>query len=129
MKYNAKSESSNYLITLIKGVGFSYIVTFIFIVLLALIMTYTSLSEGLIPIVNSIAMIISIVIGSIYMSIKVNKKGWLSGGAIGLVYIFILIIFSSIFADKFAMDGYLLLKVLIALVTGSVGGMIGINLK
>lgn len=128
MKYN-KGNNINYPVTLTKGVLLSFIITLVLILILALVLTYTSISEGIMPIANSIIMMISIIIGSVYMSLKVNKLGWLNGGAIGLLYIIFLVLFGNLFSDAFQMDIYIILRGVIALITGAVGGMIGINLK
>nr|WP_252187873.1 TIGR04086 family membrane protein [Anaeromonas frigoriresistens] len=107
----------------------SFIVTLIFFVLFTLILTYTKLSENLIPLIDSIILIISISLGAIKMSINTSKRGFLNGGVVGLVYIVILIIFSMIFMKDFQFSTYTLTKLIIGLVTGILAGMIGVNLK
>ncbi len=129
MRYNTDKNEINYPITLLKGIVFSLIITVILIIVLALILTYTSLSEGIIPIVNSIIMILSIALGSIYVSVKINRLGWLNGALTGLLYILILVILGNMFVDSFKLDIFILFRILIALITGAVGGMIGINLR
>ena len=129
MRYNKDSKEVNYPITLLKGVVLSFSTTLILIVLMSIILTYSNLSEGVIPVVNSIIMILSIALGSIYMSLKVNKNGWLNGAVVGLLYIIILIIIGSIFIDTFKLDSFILLRAVISIITGIVGGMIGINLR
>ncbi len=129
MRYNGKNKEINYPITLLKGVALSFSVTLVLIVLLAIILTYTSLSEGVTPVVNSIIMILSIALGSIYMSLKVSEKGWLNGAVVGLLYIIILIILGSAFNNDFKLDSFILLRMVIAIITGAVGGMIGVNLR
>ena len=49
------------------------------------------------PLLNTIVMIISITIGSIYVAIKVEEKGWINGGIIGVLYFLILIIVKLIY--------------------------------
>ncbi len=129
MRYNKDSKEVNYPITLLKGVVLSFSATLVLIVLMSIILTYSNLSEGVIPVINSIIMILSIALGSIYMSLKVNKKGWLNGAVVGLLYIIILIIIGSIFIDTFKLDSFILLRSVISIITGIVGGMIGINLR
>lgn len=128
MNYSKSSNNENYILSLAKGIAFSYILTFVLIILLAVVMTYTSLSESVIPVINSIIMILSISVGAIYMSLKISSKGWLNGSVIGIVYIILAILISSIFGS-IVFNVYLVMKVLVALVTGAVGGMIGVNLK
>lgn len=129
MRYNAGKKEVSYPITLLKGVVLSFSTTLILIILMAIILTYTSLSEGVIPVINSIIMILSIALGSIYMSLKISEKGWLNGAVIGLLYIFVLVILGSSFIDTFKLDSYILLRIVISIITGAVGGMIGVNLR
>lgn len=129
MRYNNRKDQSSYPITLMKAVGFSFLSTLVLIIILALVLTFTSLSEGVVPVINSIIMILSIAFGAIYISLKSDRLGWLNGGTVGLVYMLLLIILGSIFVDTFTMDIYTLFRIIIALVTGSVAGMIGINLR
>ena len=129
MRYNTGKKEINYPITLLKGIVFSFFITVILIITFALILTYTSLADGVIPVVNSIIMILSIALGSIYISVKLNKLGWLNGALTGLLYIFLLIVIGKMFMDNFKVDVFILFRVIIALITGAVGGMIGINLR
>lgn len=123
------SNTERFGVTLAKSLALSYIVTLIFFIIFALILTYTSLSEGAIPIINSIIMIISIAIGSIRMAIKSQNKGWLNGALVGVLYVLVLVFLSSIFVENFEVNSYLMMKAIIGLITGAVGGMIGINVK
>lgn len=103
--------------------------TILLILLFTFILTYTKLSENLIPVINSIIMILGITSGSIFISRKIDKKGWLSGGLIGILYFFLILLLSTIFIKDFTIDKYSLIKGLIAVITGCIGGMIGINIK
>lgn len=122
-------DNSPFLSTLIKSIGISYLITIVFFIIFAIIMTYTSLQENIIPVANSIIMIISIAIGAIYMALRVESKGWLNGALIGLIYIVILITIRQLIFTPLQLDGYLMIRIAISLITGSVGGMIGVNLK
>jgi len=129
MDYSKDSNSKKYFSNMLKGIGISILTTLAFIIILTLIMTYTNLSESVIPIINSLIMILAIAVGAIYISSKSENKGWLHGSLIGILYILIIIILSSIFTSDFSIDKYVILKVVVSLVTGAIGGMIGINIK
>lgn len=121
--------SSTYIVNLSKAVGISILLTLSLMIIQTLIMSYTNLSENMVPVTNSIIMIISIAVGAIYISIKIKQKGWLNGGIIGILYIVILVLLNILFIDAFTFNKYLVLKTVIGLVTGSVGGIIGVNIK
>ncbi|WP_352419907.1 TIGR04086 family membrane protein [Proteiniborus sp.] len=129
MSYFKNQNSSNYYTDIIKGTILGLILTIILIFIFTIILTYTKLSESLIPLINSIIMIIGITSGAVFISRKVDKKGWLSGGLIGVLYFFVIFILGILFIEDFTIDKYSLIKGLMAIVTGCIGGMIGINIK
>ncbi|SES73711.1 putative membrane protein, TIGR04086 family [Natronincola peptidivorans] len=112
-----------------KGLIRAYIVSLLFFLISAIIITYTKLGEGVIPILTSIIMVVSIAYAAIYVSVHIKKRGWLHGAFIGLLYILFLIILSKIFITDFVMDKVIYYRILTCTVTGGIGGMIGINMK
>ncbi|MBU5439654.1 TIGR04086 family membrane protein [Tissierella sp. MSJ-40] len=114
---------------LAKALLLSYIMTCILILVFSMLLTFTSLKESRIPLLNTIVMIISITSGSVYAAMKVKEKGWINGGIIGVIYYLILMFLSFLFIKPFILDIYSISKFVIALVTGVIGGVIGINLK
>ncbi|KPU28010.1 hypothetical protein TR13x_01285 [Caloranaerobacter sp. TR13] len=129
MKLKVNEENNNYMVTTLKGVLISIVISIICIVILAVILTYTSLSESVVPILNSIVMIVSITIGAIYSSIRIKRKGWFNGAIVGLLYFILLILVSYIFIRSYKFNSHVIIKGIVALLTGAVGGMIGVNLK
>lgn len=122
-------KKTDYIRYILKGLAVSYIITFAMILIISLLLTYTSLKESTIPIINTIAMIGSIVCGSIYLTLNTGEKGWLNGMLIGFLYFLILLILNKTFIKTFSFNTYSFSKFMISLVTGIIGGMIGINLK
>ncbi len=116
-------------IYLLKGLFIAYIITVVLILIFSLLLTYTNLQENKIPLLNTIALIGSIALASIYVSIKIKEKGWIMGAIIGIVYYIILIALNFLFLKTLAMDIFSISKLILASVTGMIGGMIGINLK
>jgi len=122
-------KKTDYILYIFKGLAVSYIITFAMILIISLLLTYTSFKESTIPIINTIAMIGSIVCGSIYLTLNTGEKGWLNGMLIGFLYFLILLILNKTFVKTFSFNVYSFSKLMISLVTGIIGGMIGINLK
>lgn len=116
-------------IYLLKGLFIAYIITVVLILIFSLLLTYTNLQENKIPLLNTIALIGSIALASIYVSIKIKEKGWIMGAIIGIVYYIVLIALNFLFLKTLAMDIFSISKLILASVTGMIGGMIGINLK
>lgn len=129
MSRNIGVRKNGVVISLIKGLLFSFLLTMIFFIIFALLLTYTDLSEGYIPIVNSIIMVVSIAVGGIVISSNIMNKGWLNGAILGLLYVFIFVICGSIIFKSFNPNIYMFSKLGIGLISGAIGGMIGVNIK
>lgn len=112
-----------------KGLMISFILTLIMILIFSLFLSFTSLRESKLPLFNNLVMIFSIVIGSIYVATKVKENGWLNGALIGLGYYIILTLLGLLFIKPFILDFITVSRLVIALITGVIGGMIGINLS
>ena len=119
----------NHGLYILKSLILCFIITLMFILIESLLLTYTPLRESAIPLINTIIMIISIAAGSIYISIKIGEKGWINGGITGVLYFLILVFLNYLFIKPFIFDIYSVGKFFISLLTGIIGGMIGINIK
>lgn len=113
----------------LKSLGLAFLLTVILLMILAALLTFTPLKEDRIPLINTIIMILSIVIGSISLAFKVEERGWLNGGLIGILYFLILILINFLFIKPFIFDIYTVGKLFICLISGVIGGMIGVNIK
>lgn len=129
MKMKINEENNNYMATTFKGVLISILISIICIIILAVILTYTSLSESTVPILNSIIMIVSIAIGALYSSLRIRRKGWINGAIVGLLYFILLLLVSYIFVRSYKINSHVTIKAIVAVLTGAIAGMIGVNLK
>lgn len=116
-------------IYLIKGVLLSYLVTIVLIIIFSLLITYTSISENKAILLNTIVMITSITFGSVYVAYKVKERGWINGGLVGIIYYLILIILNLLLLEPIVFDMFSVSKLIIATITGIIGGIIGINVS
>lgn len=115
--------------SMIKGIIISYLITIPTFIIFAFILTYTNFPERFIPAAVTITTIISVLIAGSTATKNVKSKGWMNGGVVGLVYMFILYLFSSIIFKNFSIDRQVVTILIIGLITGAIGGIIGINLK
>lgn len=111
------------------GLVRGYIISMLLFFIVAGLITYTSLGEGIIPLVTSIIMVIGIIFSAVYCAAHIQNKGWLHGGIIGLIYILILVFLSKIFITDYLIDSTAVYKIILGTGTGVVGGMLGVNLK
>ena len=116
-------------IKILKGVGISFAFTLISLTIFSALLTYTSLSESLIqPVVISVTGI-SILVGSFFATRKVGKNGIIKGIGVGLIYILLIYLISSIVnGGNFALTMGSVIMILIGILCGAIGGIIGVNI-
>lgn len=125
---NIKIENTNNsAIRILKGLIISFVVTLVSIFIFSIILTYSNISEKIIPIVIIILTFISILIGTIIGVRKISKNGMLNGAIIGGVYVVLLYFISSLLNTGFALNTYTIVMIIAGIVSGIIGGIIGIN--
>ncbi|MBU5314121.1 TIGR04086 family membrane protein [Tissierella carlieri] len=124
-----KTKNLNKNIYLLKGLVLAYIITCILILFFSILLTYSSLRENKMPLVNTIIMVISVTSGSVYVAKMVKEKGWINGGIIGMAYYLILIMLNFIFLKPLVLDIFSISKLVLACIIGIIGGIIGINIS
>ena len=122
-------EKNNVIFKIFKGVGISIVFTLICLTIFSALLTYTNLSESLIqPVVISVTGI-SILVGSFFATRKVGKNGIIKGVSVGLIYILLIYIVSSVVnGGNFALTIGSIIMILIGILCGAIGGIIGVNI-
>ena len=122
-------EKNNVILKIFKGVRISFAFTLICLTIFSALLTYTSLSESLIqPVVISVTGI-SILVGSFFVTRKVGKNGIIKGIGVGLIYIFLIYVISSVVnGGSFALTMGSVIMILIGILCGAIGGIIGVNI-
>ncbi len=119
----------NTITNIAKGVGIALVTTFVLLVIFAIVLTYTQISETIMSPVIMIITAISILIGSSIGNIKIKKNGLINGALIGGVYIFTIYLISSILNWKFGLEIQSIIMIVVGMVFGILGGIIGVNKK
>lgn len=114
---------------LLKGLLASYIVTIPAFLLFALILANLDFPQRLITPVVVVITVISVLTAGAVSTRGVRSKGWLNGSIVGLVYMVILYLFSSIVYKNFALDRNVLTMAVIGVLSGAIGGIVSINTK
>lgn len=122
-----ENVKENTYIKIFKGLLISFAITLIGILIFALILTYSNISESTIPIVIIAISFISILIGSTISTRKISKNGMINGGIIGGIYVTILYLISSIVSTGFSINIYTIFMIILGIIAGLVGGILGIN--
>lgn len=115
-------------LAVIKGELFSLLINTIGLILLAILMTYSTIAETAIPILVIAINTISIFIGTSIATINLQKNGILNGVLIGIIYIVIYFIISLVTGNINTLNPKLILLVTLGIIAGAIGGIIGINL-
>lgn len=116
-------------IQILKGVGIALIATLICLMIFSTILAYTAVSENCIDPVIMIVTGLSILLGSFLGSIKIRKNGMLNGGLIGIFYLLLLYLISSLLNWKFGLSLQSIIMLVIGFICGVLGGVLGVNKK
>lgn len=123
-----KLEMNKNIIRVIKGSGFAIVISLILLLIYAGLLTETSISETtMVPVVITISGI-SILIGSSISSFKIKKQGMLNGALVGLIYMLVIYLLSSILLTGFGISVKSIIMITVGMIAGMVGGVIGVNL-
>ena len=122
-------KEENTPIKIIKGVGIALLITLISLLIFSIILTYTNIEEKTISPVIMIITAISILVGSSIENTKIKKNGLINGAIIGIGYIAIIYLISSILNWKFVLNMQSIIMIIAAIIFGTLGGIIGVNKK
>lgn len=123
---NSEDTKSNF-IRVIKGSAFAVVLTLMLLLIYSAFLTYTKLNESTMPVFVIGITAISILIGSLMSSVNIRKNGIVNGALVGLIYIVVIYLLSSIATKTFSLNMYSIIMIIISTVAGAIGGIIGVN--
>ena len=126
METKQVTENKN-LTSILKGVAISLITTFILLVIFAAILTFTNIQENAIVPVVIVITGVSLLIGSTIGNRKIRKNGLINGALVGLIYILILYLISSILNGNFLLNMKSIIMIIVSIIFGILGGVIAVN--
>ena len=113
---------------IVQGLLRAVIFTVIMLLMFAVILTFKDVGEKVSSIVYLLITILSIMYGTIYAVRKINKKGWLIGLIISIIYMIIIYIISIFSGNTLTFGADRFLRILLALILGVLSGMLGVNI-
>ena len=122
-------ENENTILILIKSIFLALIISLICIIIYAVVLSITPVSDNTMSVITQVITMISIVAASLYCSRKIRSKGWLYGIIIGIIFVLVIIPISMIWGQMPTFDKYFVAKLLMASLVGLVGGIIGVNMS
>ena len=113
--------------SLLRGLLASIIVTVLAFILLSLILANTDFPQKLITPAVVLTTIVSVLTAGSVSTRGIHNKGWLNGSVVGLIYMILLYLMSSLVYNDFTIDKYVITMTAIGVLAGAIGGIIGIN--
>ncbi len=126
---NAKPEGNEglKLISLLKGLLASYIITIPAFMVFALILSNLDFPQKLLTPAVVVITVVSVLTAGSVSTKGVRSRGWLNGSIVGFIYMLILYLFSSILCKNFTIDRYVITMTVIGVLAGAIGGIMSIN--
>lgn len=121
--------TTNNLVRILKGSGASIVITLVLLLIYSALLTYTSLNENTMSIFIIGITAISILAGSLISSLNIRKNGLTNGALVGLIYILVIYLLSSIIGQNFSLNMYSIIMMIASVIAGAIGGIIGVNKK
>ena len=128
MKMGVNIKTDRNIVRVVKGSIFAILITAIFLLIYAILLTSTNISENTMTAVVITVSGVSILIGSSISSFKIKKQGIINGALVGLIYITALYLLSSIIFVGFEINLSSIIMLVVSIITGMIGGIIGVNL-
>lgn len=130
-KQSPKEQTSGNItiFSVFKGLVVAYLISIPAFVLFALILVNTDFPDKYKTIAVIITTIVSILAAGMTATKGTKSRGWANGSIVGLIYMLVLYILSSIVYNNFSVDRYVITMTVIGVLTGAIGGIAGINLK
>ncbi len=117
----------NGIFTTVKGLLCALAAALLLTVIFASILQVSPLPDSVIYPVNQVIKGVSIALGTV-LFVR-GDKGWLKGGAVGLLFTALSYLAFSALGGDFSLSWLILLELVIALLTGAIGGAVGVNLR
>ena len=120
-KIALNENNDNTFMKIVKGILMSFLITLLCIFIFSVILTYSNVSESVIPIVIIIITLISIFTSTIICIKKVQKNGLIYSAIIGGTYVILLYLLSSMLNTGFGVNIYSLLMIILGIISGIIG--------
>lgn len=110
-----------------RGILLALLFSAVLLLLIALLLYLTALPEKTAPYLVYAVGTIAILWGSSYAARKIGMRGWLNGGAVGALYVLLMLAAGLIVAEDLTVGWSLVVKIFLGFIFGAAGGMWGIN--
>lgn len=129
MKDNIGVQDGNLVKLYVKGFLYSFGLALILILLLTTVFFFIDINTNFIDPLEFIILLMSVIYASIYISKKMDSKGWLHGIIVGVIYYLFFLIINLIITPDTINLMVALPRSIFFVSTGFIGGCIGINIR
>lgn len=119
---------TNYFKSVLKGLVWALMTTFLVTAVLSIVMHKLTLGEGVFNIIYVVISCLALIIGSLIAVKSYGSKGWVVGLAVGCIFYISLYIIGIIFGAEPTLTMYDFVKFTLCVFIGLLSGMLGINL-
>jgi putative membrane protein (TIGR04086 family) len=118
---------TNGIFQILKGVGIALALSFLGVIILASILRFTPLPDGVIYPVNQTIKVVSAGIGAL-LFVR-GEKGFLKGGAIGALFTALSYLSFSAIGGNFSLSWLIFAELALTLLAGALCGAIAVNMR
>ena len=117
----------NVFFTIAKGVGLALACSFLSALIFAAVLRATAMSDSVIYPVTQTLKVLSIALGT--LAFVRGEKGWLKGGAIGLIFTALSYLLFSALGGDFSLSWLIFAELFLSVFAGVLCGIIAVNIK
>ena len=120
-------KNGNGFFTVLKAVAFALAVSLLAVVVFACVLRVKPLSDRAVYFVNQVVKNLAVIVATLRF-IR-GEKGWLKGGAVGLLFTLLSYLTFSIVAHTFSLSVFAVAELFVGLIAGAGAGAIAVNLR
>lgn len=124
-----ENGGGNKFLLMVKGIAISMILSLLMMLILSMVLSFSSVKENVIMPTVIFISAFSILVSSFLVAKRIESKGIIYGSLLGLIYMLILYLLSSILNFDFSLNTNVVVMITFGIVGGAIGGVLGVNLK
>lgn len=128
-KAEARPVNAGVWLCLARGLAIAFAITCIIFIGFGILLTYTSLSEDMLPVVSLASTALSAAAAGYDWAACMKKRGLFWGILAGAAYGVLLFLVTGLASDGFALELSGVMTFIVALAGGGIGGILGVNKK
>lgn len=124
-----ENGGGNKFLLMVKGICISMILSLLMMLILSMVLSFSNVKESVIMPTVIFISAFSILVSSFLVARRIENKGMIYGSLLGLIYMLILYLLSSILNFNFSLNANAVVMITFGIVGGAIGGVLGVNLK